>query len=264
VTVGEIEPGILDDLRASVAVWGRAPMLLTIAVGIVLAESLLIRAGGVGVLAYGLVLAFHAGWYGSERIWYLRAFRGLSFETAQVWRFVRAFMGRFIVLGLLVFAVLLPILVVAFAISPRVHSAPLSPWALWLLVAASVLLDFALTFVTPALAYSTRSVGVALRSGLAMVGREWPRSAPYVLVPPLAIQIVYRALPRNQFHGPIGVAVAVAGGVVGFAFKGAIARYYLRHNPTGDDGAAFFGAATGAPPRPDEVPGVPPQPRADE
>ena len=149
-------------------------------------------------------------------------------------------------------AIFVGVLALTEAISPKLPSGRLSGLSFWALAGVGVIVDFALTFVTPELAFSTRSVRTALKAGLAMIGREWPRSAPYVLVPPLAIWIVFRAVPRSQFHGPVAVTASVASGLVGFAFKGAIARYYLRQHPTGEDGAAFIPKQDVAqPPRPD-------------
>ena len=42
--------------------------------------------------------------------------------------------------------------------------------------ALAIVMDFALTFVTPALAYTTRSVVRAWDIGLAMIRQTWPRS----------------------------------------------------------------------------------------
>src|SRR5439155_25886579 len=63
------------------------------------------------------------------------------------------------------------------------------------LTAVAILLDFALTFVTPALAFSTRRAKEALAMGLRMIPSEWPRAALYVLVPPLAILLVAHLVP---------------------------------------------------------------------
>ena len=221
----ERQPTILDDLGASLAAWVQAPLLLTIAVVIAVAEPALARAGAIGALASSLVLLFRAGWVGTERVWYMRVFRGSSFPRSDVWRFVPAFMGRFIVLGLIVGAPLMAIFAVWGSVPPVGR---LSPSALWVLIIGGVLADFALTFVAPALAFTTRSVKAALRIGIGMIRAEWPRSAPYVLIPPLAIQIVLRAVPpRQQLDRPVWLGAAIASSLVGFAFKGAIARFDL-------------------------------------
>ena len=58
------------------------------------------------------ILLFSIGWNGTQRIWFLRAFRGLGLSRSEGWGFTWRFLGRFLVLGLIVGAVWLPILLV--------------------------------------------------------------------------------------------------------------------------------------------------------
>ena len=91
-----------------------------------------------------------------------------------------------------------------------------------------LLTDVALTFVVPALTFSTRKVREAGRIGLVMIRDEWPGSAWYALAPPLAVLILVRAPLEFGRLGSIGrFATAVAATLLSLAFKGAVARFFL-------------------------------------
>jgi hypothetical protein len=185
-----------------------------------------------------LSLLVTAGWIGTERICYLRAFRGKSIRAGELWRLTRAFLVRYAVLGLLLFVLFIPLGALAYSRvlsdDPR-QVTIVGMYVLWVLV------DVALTFVTPALAFSTRRVRRALAIGLQMVRSEWPSSAWYVLVPPLAAVFIAQILTRTS-----GVAIGVQLLTSAFAtllnlwFKGATAAFYLRRHDVGNDGSAFI------------------------
>jgi hypothetical protein len=233
------EPGFLRDVEASLAVWPRQPLLPAIGLSIVAAEALLTAAGNWVLLPSICVAFVHAGWCGTERIRYLRAFRGETFQMADARGYIPAFMGRFVVLGLLAAVIILPVVMVLSAATPG-HAHLLSGAGLWIFAVVALLVDFALTFVTPALAYSTRRVREALRIGLRMIREQWPRSSAYVIVAPLAVQLMYRVVRPTQVRAALAVPAALVAGLIGVAFKGAIARFYLRHHDIGDDGSAFM------------------------
>jgi hypothetical protein len=114
----------------------------------------------------------------------------------------------------------------------------------WYQVGFAVLfiaMDFALTFVTPALAYTTRSAVRALDIGVAMIRQEWPRSALYVLCPPLALNLLSYIFPV----GGLGLQLVLTSILVlmGLLAKGAIAAFYIRQRGSySDDGAAYITA----------------------
>lgn len=183
------------------------------------------------------IMVINAGWFGTERICYLRAFRGQSITAPELGRFTRAFIMRYAVLGLIVVVPFVLLLLPAFldtrSEGPRTD----------LLVAMVILItivDLALTFVTPALAFSTRRVRGAIGIGLRMIRSEWPRSAWYILVPPLTVVFVGQTISRVTDVGIAGQAFAgVLAPLVNLWFKGATAAFYLRRHEVGDDGAAF-------------------------
>jgi hypothetical protein len=173
-------------------------------------------------------------WPGVERLWYLRAFRDERMRIRETRRFVGAYFWRYAVLGFVVFLPVGILYGVMYALDPTLGRVGL--------VALVLVLDVALTFVTPALAYTTRRVRVALRVGLDMIGDEWPRCMWYVLAPPLAVTVLSQVGwgPSRGTGSRIALTAAVT--LLGLLCKGAIAAFYLRRWPTGPDGAAFVDA----------------------
>lgn len=167
---------------------------------------------------------------GTERIWYLRIFQNATLSADELVSLTRRFIGRYVVLGLLLFVVVWPAIVLL-SVRP-------TGWVIYVTLWLA-LIDMALTFVTPALAFGTRSVLEAIGVGWTMLRETWPRCAWYVLAPPLAIGALARVLPRSSLN-PLGSAiVGVCAYLAGLWFKGATAAFYLRRYPSGVNGAAF-------------------------
>src|SRR5688572_26820468 len=151
------------DLRASLRAWRRAPLLPVISPALWATSALPDpwRALWLPALLFGL------GWFGTERIWYLRTYRNERIEGGELLRLTRAFFGRFARLGLLSAIAWSPVVYLMFdtfdSDSARTEWAFAAPGE-WLLPAAiALVVDFALTFVTPALAFSTPRVREAFR-----------------------------------------------------------------------------------------------------
>ncbi len=185
---------------------------------------------------------FLLGWYGAERVFFLRHLEGKPVTLRHLLELVKPFMGRFFAVGLLFgIVMLIPMRVVAAFGLHRSHGAPLSAsfWVSFGVVL--VIMDFALTFVTPALAYTTRSAVRALRIGFGMIRQTWPRCALYVLCPPLALNILHVLHPVSHLGMQLALSAALA--FVGLVAKGAIAAFYLRERGSySDDGAAYITA----------------------
>jgi hypothetical protein len=163
------------------------------------------------------------GYPGTERIWYQRAFVGQAMTPREIWRSLWRFFWPFlrlaILVGLLAFMVSLPVQLTF----PNNKTALVVELTLFFL-----LTDVALTFVVPALTFSTRKVREAGRIGLVMSRDEWPGSAWYALAPPLAVLVLVRAPLWFGRFGSIGRFVtAVAATLLSLAFKGAVARFFL-------------------------------------
>ena len=240
------EPSFASDLRLALAAWRRFLWLPAVFVGLAAIGQL--PEEPAFLLALGLAsLLVTVGWVGTERICYLRAFRGKQIRVRDLWRPTRAFLGRYLVLGMVLAIPVIP-LVIGVTIAdvltefPRERLLGAYLVALYIVVA---FVDLALTFVTPALAFSTRRVRQALGIGLKMIRSEWPASAWCVLVPPLAAVLIAQILTRTS-DVPVGLLLLTSAfaTLLNLWFKGATAAFYLRRHDVGDDGAAFISKQT--------------------
>ena len=229
------------DVSRALEVWRAQPalpLMTTAYAGL----TALGAAGSVASAIGGVLALVFLGWVGAERLWYLRAFTGRRMTVTRALQSALHYWGRFFVLGLLgglVFAVLM-----VPALPAMVHAAPdapgeapdYGPGLVVYLAAISLIVDFALTFVSPAIVYTTKSAHDALTIGLTLLKRSWPASVPYVLLPPLAVLLLTRV--SDGPLGWIGAVVYVAASLVNLLAKGATASYYLRVVPlAGPDGA---------------------------
>jgi hypothetical protein len=234
-------PGFLDDLGKAVLLWRRAPLMPIISV--LLFSALGIPSDGPWIVA-GLTLEIATvGWIGVERIWYLRLARGNSLAAGEVWPLWKALFGRYARLGLAVSLTFVPVIILLVMSNVVLVRVAGGVWGL--------VFDLALTFVTPALAFTTRRVRTAARIGLRMVHDEWPSCAWYVLAPPLLVTLLSQTVLRAYAGTALGFGAGACGTLFTLACKGATAAFYLRKRPSGENGAAFEEQAQdGVPPTP--------------
>lgn len=186
----------------------------------------------MGVAAATLLL--YAGWIGTERIWYARLWRGGGMTAGELVRFTRAFVFRYLALGGVMVGLAVPFLFLGSVFEVQAETAPAQMLNALIGIASGIVF----TFIVPALAYTTASVGEGFRLGFSMLGEEWPKAALYILVPPLVVTpLLYGIVPRLHVGAQIPFFIAL--GLLALLFKGAIAAYYLRRHDSGDDGAAF-------------------------
>ncbi len=239
----EVAPATWDefkgDLQASLRAWRIAPLLP-------LTSVLLFLSSYVPDPWWWLALPvflFTIGWFGTERIWYLRIYWGESISTRELWRMTWAFFWRFVRLGVLAAIVWSPVLILAFrniANDPDPAEEAFSTPTVWITSAIlTVVIDFVLTFVTPALAFSTRRVREALRLGLRMLRDHWPQTAWYALVPPLAILLMFRVTEPSSLSFAGRMAISSGSILLNLWFKGATTAFYLPRVRVGSQGAAF-------------------------
>ncbi len=199
-----------------------------------------------GVLSFingllDVVLFFQLGWYGAERVFFQRHFTGKPVTVRHLLRLVRPFMGRFFAAGLPFGIVLSAFCVFIFSVHRPVKGLPLPGWFYLGAGLLGVAMDFALTFVTPALAYTTRSAVRALGLGFGMIRQTWPRCTLYVLCPPLALNLMHMVYPVSNV--PVNLVISSVLVFVSLLAKGAIAAFYLRERGThSEDGAAYITA----------------------
>ena len=240
-----------NDLGAALRVWKRFPALPLITVGLIGIQFLFTstQPDFVAFLAAIFVGIYWLGWVGTERMWYLRGFRGLTITAGEAWGFTRRFVGRFLWLGVLVIipyiAVLLPLAIV---FGDSVGSSPDSLGYLVALAIATLILDVVLTFVTPALVFSTESPTDALKIGWRMLRDGWPGTAWYAVLPPMAFLLLTSSQPPDAENRWMWAIASCVAGLLNLLAKGAVAALYLREHPeVGNDGAAFDDQVVPAP-----------------
>ncbi|HXJ48760.1 MAG TPA: hypothetical protein VNF91_06305 [Candidatus Acidoferrum sp.] len=238
------------DLEKALRAWGAAPALPIVSAVLGLLTELSsiaepgLHAAAPGVPWFALLtfiswpfLLFWTGWLGTQRLWYLRIFRGQKLSAPEAWRLSRHYLGRFLVLGLIVG---LPISALIFAVIVReaqtaadtgaVTPSQLPGWTTGVFLAYWFAMDVLLTFVTPALAYTTRHVREAIAIGWSMLRTTWPRCAVYALLPPLTL--VAFATYNPSAVSPLGLfVISVMSTLLGLVTKGAIASFYIDHGP---------------------------------
>lgn len=210
-------PTFIHDLTTCLHVWRAQPLLPFLSVVVWTAPVAIGTRNPVVVSAVALpLLLFSVGWPGTERFWYARAFVGQRTTLADAWSFTWSYFGRFLRLGLILAPLVLLSLILLVGGNPLPY------------VVALVAGDVAFTFVTPALAFTTRSVIEALRLGIVGLRNTWPGSAPYALFPSLTILVgVWFAVPSGVSR-ELAVALAAISALLNLALKGATAAFYLR------------------------------------
>jgi hypothetical protein len=228
------------DLRASADAWRAAPLLPLISIGLASAVHIPEPWWWLALPA----LLFSLGWPGSERIWYLRIFRGEAMSLRELWRLTGAFVWRFVRLALVAAVALVPVLITelpSWLDDPENAEDVLARTPAWIAMAfGMIVVYFALTFVTPALSFSTKRVRTALRLGFGMLRGHWPRTAWYAVVPPLTVVAIFRLSETSTFALPGRIAVSAAATLLNVWFKGATAAFYLRREEVASEGSAFI------------------------
>jgi hypothetical protein len=213
------------DLRQALRVWARQPLLPIISV---VYWTVPVTGNSTDVTSVLILVVFFVflGWPGTEREWYRRAFANEVFPLSAIWPTSRRFFGPFLRLGLLLLPVGFPLLIVY---GIWYESSPVLAYGAFLLVI--FIFDVALTFVTPALTFTTSSAANAIYIGLSMLRACWPAAAPYALTPALFI-ILGTQIVLEPLIGPVGALIAQAlAGLLALAIKGATVAFYLRHPP---------------------------------
>ena len=172
----------VDDLRRTMRVLARVRWLVPMAVVVGLAAAGVAALGRTPVGAVLLLLGpawlvVWGGWLGTERVVVARAARGEELDVRNVWASVQILGPRFVRLGL----VLLPV-GVALVVAGGALGAPSLRYRI---VLASVLLvAYALlTFVMPALVFTTARVRDAVPVGLRLLRNTVGETWAHALVP---------------------------------------------------------------------------------
>jgi hypothetical protein len=251
------EPGFRDDLRLSLSAWRAAPAMPTLTAALAALASLpIVFAGhpGAATATSFLLLPvslFILGFRGTARVWFVRVWQGNAMSLGEVWTLSWRFLGRMLVLGLLVAIPYAAALGIFYgAIYPAGFSALTT-----LGIAGGIstfLLDVALTFVVPAIVFTSPSAREACRIGLRMLKEHRRHALAYLLAPPLALAVVSRLIVRATPGGAVYLIEQVVIALLDVLFKGAITAYYLRHAPP-----PLAPPTARSPERADATPGAP-------
>lgn len=220
--------GILRDLGWTLRAWGDAPwfvvfVIIALSIGVVCAVTLPLLG-----TAYEFL---YAGFLGAEWLFYLRKLTGRALAFYEVPAVAVRFVGRFVTLGLMTFGplCLLLLLLVVLAHHDATSVTVLSGRIRALIIAYEYLADIMLTFVPAALVFSSDTATGAVRFGLHYLRRTWPSCAVYAFTPGLTLSLIAFVLPPGGLGKAAIAGISITAGVVGFAFKGAIASFYVRN-----------------------------------
>ncbi len=194
------------------------------------------RHGYARAFVYLGALLFMCGWSGVERTFFLARRDGHEVTLPRLLGSIPFFIGRFLRLGLLLAVVAAPLMAIISGVVHQFADSLQTARAATIrieVVVVMVPIDIALTFVTSALAFTTRSARQALRIGREMIGQTWPRSGLYVLCPPLALNMLNVIYPTNVLTISLLRSATLA--VLALVAKGATAAFYLRERPISPD-----------------------------
>jgi len=225
VTIASSE--FVNDVRASLAAWSKVPLLPIVTACLAAITTVATNVSGPWVLVGGLVAvpvgAISLGWLGTQFVWYRAAFHGHTLGAGELVKLTWSFIARYV---RLFFLMLIPLFGVVFvSVFWRTWTSASPGWRIGGL-AYSLVLSTVVTFVNPALAFSTRRVTKAVPIGLRMVAQGWPGNWTYVVVPGIVAALgggLYWLVPSAG--RPASLIVTT---VITLVFAGAIARYYLR------------------------------------
>lgn len=214
-----------DDVEASVLAWRKVPALPIVALVLAAGSAVAVPShDSFAILLAGLVLGlFSCGWFGTQFIWYRRAFDGQPTNLSELIPLTWSFIARYVRLYFLALTPLFVVVLVVIRWHPFTFESP--GWRVGVLLYILVF-DVAATFVNPILAFSTREVRKAVPIGLRMIAQRWPGDWRYVLIPGVAAA----ALGGLYWLSPLPMRPVpeILITLISLVFAGTIARYYLR------------------------------------
>jgi len=227
-----------SDLQQASQVLRRVPVLPLVSVSLALtavgAQHLQSTEPGAAIYVSVILLAA-IGWVGTERIWFFRALRGKSLSLDEALSFTFRFWARYLSLAIILILTLsIAQMLIYLGLGNNTDARPLAQAAL------IVLANMAITFVTPALALTTRRTSEAIGLGFGMLIREWRQAKWYVVIPPLTATA---ALQIGQESSALLATMSLTGlgTLLNLWFKGATVGFYVRRHDVSDDGAARSG-----------------------
>lgn len=177
------------------------------------------------------------GFYGAQRVWLFRLFRGGTLSIADAYTLSRGYFRRFFRIGIRMALIMSPFLIAIVAIESASRSSIAHKALLVTIIAGAggLVIDTLFTFVVPELTFQTPSAKGAWLSGTALLRETWPQSGWYVLTPGIALFAAANAFGGS--HRTIWTAAIESGlaAILALVFKGTILAYYLRLRPETPD-----------------------------
>ena len=254
------QAAFLDDAGRVLQAWRRTPLLLGLTLAVAGVQLLGASTQPAVAGLAGLASLLLVGWPGAERLWYLRLWTGRSLTLGEAWRATLRCFGRFFVLALLVGAVgavlATPVIVAVVQVLEVADDGTVEldgGLPLWATLYATLLgiAGYAvLTFVTPALVYSSKRVRDAIPIGLRLLRVSWPRTWVYALLPAVVAGVAGILVGFGPPSAKTVLVTLVSTAVLALT-RGAVAAFYLRTVPgAGPDGAVALTPAPGYYPPP--------------
>jgi hypothetical protein len=235
------------DTATSAGVWARHPglPLLTLLVWLPISIP---GAWRSYIMLPFFFFFFALGFCGMQREWYATAFAGDRPTGRRIWRGTWRYVPRLLPIGIVVVLIpclLMVVLLPLFGVLNQSMDA--DSFFLRIRIAFVVqafLVDFLLTFVMPALVFTTANPVRAVRIGLRYLRRVWPTVKWHVLAPPTAILAIGQVASGSNGGMVRGALISLSGVMLGLLFKGAQLRAYFEH-------ADELGVPIGGPQLPD-------------
>jgi hypothetical protein len=176
--------------------------------------------------------AFALGFLGMQREWYATAFVGGRPSPRRIWTRSWRYFIRF--LPIAVASIAAWVLLLGLVVLPLVLRSATDFGSIRLRVEITVtiwsfVVDFVLTFVMPALVFTTANPFKAFAIGMRYLRRAWRAVRWHALVPPMAIIVVGQMIRGGHTGIAYGVTITLLGAMLNLLFKGAQLRAYLAH-----------------------------------
>ena len=220
------------DVAESGHVWRQRPGLVTAAVVV----ALLGCAGSVLPGASFVFTAFTLatiGFFGTQRLAFEASRSCAPLTAGQLAQATKHYWGRFLRLGMLVAAWMMPLGVLAIAfvdVNPAGDASVSVPvWFTVFCLVYLVVVDVVLTFATVDLTFSTDSASEAFRSGRGILRATWSQTKFHALLPPLLPLALGQMVAGAS--AAAGAVVIIAGAIIAIVARGAHTIAYLRYRP---------------------------------
>ena len=199
-------------------------------------------AAPIGSLMY----IAYVGFVGTERLWYLATWKGMTLTPKEIAGATWSYWPRFAVLGVVSTVAYILLTVPLSGIGYLLPSGSLLEETV--VRGLSVLgVDLVLTFMSPALAYTTKDPRNGMALGWRFLTEQGRGITPYALAPPLLMIGLLQRTPNEFLALEVRLPVGLVASLLYLLLKGATAAKYLRHHEVTAEPAVSLIERPGAP-----------------